>query len=202
MKKVPITATILAGGKGSRMQGQDKGLVMFQNRPLYQHVIERIAPQVDTIMINCNRNIEQYKLSGLPLFSDDLPGYLGPLAGIYSALLHSQTDWNLIVSCDTPFLPDDLVNRLIHAISKDPQKMAAYVYDGERYHPTILLIHKNACPKLKQFIDNKERKTVLFLQSIESIKVYFSDKKQCFININTIEQLHFLKIKILENKTE
>ncbi|MDF7670729.1 molybdenum cofactor guanylyltransferase MobA [Orbaceae bacterium ESL0721] len=196
IKKPLITATILSGGQGSRMQGQDKGLAILQGKPLYQHVIEQIKGQVESIMISCNRNIDQYQLAGLPIFTDDIQGYIGPISGIYSALKHSQTDWNLIVSCDTPFLPYDLVARLTSAISEQPSALAAYVHDGERAHPTTLLIHKKSISELKQFINQGNRKLILFLKSISAIKVSFSDKKQCFENINTLKNLHFLDKRV------
>lgn len=185
-----ITAIILAGGQGSRMDGQDKGLAILQGKPLYQHVIDHIKSQVATIMISANRNIETYKLSSYAVFVDDLPGYLGPLSGIYSGLLHSQTEWNLIVSCDTPFLPDDLVSRFKQSIA-DSITSAAYAFDGERHHPTILLIHKSTIPKLKQYLEHDGRKLMLFLQQIKAIAVDFSDKKACFMNMNTPEDLEY-----------
>lgn len=211
IKKKSITATILAGGQGYRMNGLDKGWVIFKNKPLFQHVIDHIRPQVNSIMISCNRNLDRYQQTGLPVFQDDLAGYLGPLAGIYSGLLHSQTDWNLMVSCDTPFLPDDLVNRLfsrivdkitdnmidnreqnhpLSSLSSSTIPPTVYVFDGERYHPTILLIHKQIAPKLKKFLENGDRKLQLFLQTIHAVTADFSDKKACFININSLDDLH------------
>ncbi|MDF7666781.1 molybdenum cofactor guanylyltransferase MobA [Orbaceae bacterium ESL0727] len=196
MKNSTITAIILAGGQGSRMNGQDKGLVNYQNRPLYQHVSDRIKPQVGAMMISCNRHIDQYNTAGYPVFIDDFAGYLGPLSGIYSGLLRSQTDWNLFVSCDTPFLPDDLVSRLVNAISTQFQSsqsalhhLAAYVFDGERHHPTLLLIHKQALLPLKQYLEQGDRKLMLFLQQIEAIAVNFSDEKASFVNMNTLADL-------------
>lgn len=183
-----ITAIVLAGGQGSRMGGQDKGLVVLNNKPLYQHVICRIAHQVNFVMINCNRHIERYQLAGYPTFYDVLTGYLGPLSGIYSGLLRSDTPWNLFVSCDTPFLPSDLVSRfLAHIADHD----AAYAFDGEQDHPTILLIHKRLVPQLKAYLDNGNRKLMLFLTQINAIAIDFSDQKIAFTNINTPDNLAY-----------
>jgi len=185
---MPITAIILAGGKSVRMNGNDKGLLLFKNKPLYCHVIDKIATQVNHIIINSNRNISLYRQANYSVINDVLPGFLGPLAGIYSGLINSQTDWNLIVSCDTPFLPADLVTRLKQ---KAINHQAAYVFDGEKYHPTILLIRREVAEKIKQYLIQGDRKLMLFLQSIDAISVNFSDKKQSFVNINTPEDLNF-----------
>lgn len=186
MSKLSITAIILAGGQSLRMNGKDKGLLLLKDKPLYQHAIDCIKQQVDSIMINCNRNSYQYQLSGYPTFSDDLKGFYGPLSGIYSGLLRSITDWNLFISCDTPFLPDDLIARLtVYTVNNS----AVYPNDGQYSHPTILLIHKSVIPQLQTYLIQGERKLWLFLEKINAKAVDFSDKAHCFVNINTPETL-------------
>lgn len=192
MENLPITAIILAGGQSLRMHGEDKGLMMLNNKPLFQHVIDHIKPQVSNIMINCNRHCDQYQKAGYPTFSDDHKGYLGPLSGIYSGLLRSTTPWNLFVSCDTPFLPNDLIARL--AIYT-PAHHAIYPFDGQHSHPTILLIHRSITPQLKTYLAQGERKLMLFLSSIKAQAVDFSDKPTSFINVNTPEMLESLNQK-------
>ena len=88
-----ITAVILAGGKGRRLEGQDKGLVVYQDKPLIQHVIERIQPQVANIVINANRNQEEYKRFGFPVISDEMSDFQGPLAGFSTAMKSVKTDF-------------------------------------------------------------------------------------------------------------
>ncbi|MWN05328.1 molybdenum cofactor guanylyltransferase MobA [Gilliamella sp. Pas-s95] len=193
MEKPSITAIILAGGKSTRMNGNDKGLLLLQQKPLYQHVIDRIQPHVDALMINCNRHIQQYQKAGYPVFSDDLAGFCGPLSGIYSGLLRSKTDWNLFISCDTPFLPDDLIDRLAVYTANNS---AIYPYDGQYHHPTILLIHKTTIPQLQAYLEQGERKLMLFLEQISAKSVDFSDKAACFININTVEELNAFNQKV------
>ncbi|MCO6544683.1 MAG: molybdenum cofactor guanylyltransferase MobA [Gilliamella sp.] len=186
MEKPSITAIILAGGKSTRMNGNDKGLLLLHQKPLYQHVIDCIKPHVDAIMINCNRHTEQYQKAGYPIFSDDLAGFCGPLSGIYSGLLRSKTDWNLFVSCDTPFLPNDLITRL----SKYTQNhQAIYPFDEKYHHPIILLIHKTVAQQLKIYLEQGNRKLMLFLEQVNAKSVDFNDKASCFININTLEEL-------------
>ncbi|MFQ0990985.1 molybdenum cofactor guanylyltransferase MobA [Gilliamella apicola] len=186
MRKLSITAIILAGGQSNRMNGKDKGLMLLAGKPLYQHVIDRIEPQVNFVMINCNRHADLYSSLGYFVFCDDLKGFLGPLSGIYSGLLRSTTDWNLFVSCDTPFLPEDLIDRLAKFTATH---QAIYPFDGENDHPTILLIHKNIIPQLKKYLDNGDRKLMLFLKQINAIAVDFSENPSSFTNINTLEML-------------
>ncbi|QIQ20489.1 molybdenum cofactor guanylyltransferase MobA [Zophobihabitans entericus] len=188
MLKPPITAIILAGGKGTRMGGQDKGLMMLKNRPVYLHIIDKLQPQVSSIMINANRNQDIYCQSGYPVFADLMADYQGPLAGIYSGLYYAKTDWVLFVSCDTPFLPTNLVDKLWQQMGKHK---IAYVYDGERNHPTLMLINKSQITDLKNYLDNNDRKLQIFLAGQDSIAVDFSEQKLSFTNINTQEELDY-----------
>lgn len=196
MEKLPITAIILAGGQSNRMNGVDKGLMLLAGKPLFQHVINRIKPQVDLLMVNCNRHVDQYHSLGYPVFCDDLKGFLGPLSGIYSGLLRSTTTWNLFVSCDTPFLPNDLIVRLVKFAATH---QAIYPFDGGKDHPTILLINKSITPQLKNYLEEGNRKLMLFLQQINSIAVDFSDKPASFTNINTVEMLESASFAIKAN---
>ncbi|MCX8656250.1 molybdenum cofactor guanylyltransferase MobA [Gilliamella sp. B2840] len=193
MQKLSITAIILAGGQSNRMNGKDKGLMLLAGKPLYQHVIDRIKPHVNFIMINCNRHIDQYSSLGYLVFCDDLKGFLGPLSGIYSGLLKSTTDWNLFVSCDTPFLPDDLIDRLVKFTTTH---QAIYPFDGKNDHPTILLIHKSIAPQLNKYLVNGDRKLMLFLKQINAIAVDFSENPSGFTNINTLEMLEKANVLI------
>src|SRR5687767_9816016 len=107
-----VTGVILAGGQGSRMGGIDKGLRDFRGRPLVGHAIERLAPQVDELLINANRNPEAYARFGYPVIADEIPGFAGPLAGFERGLAHARGDLVVTAPCDSPFLPADLVERL------------------------------------------------------------------------------------------
>lgn len=197
MEKLPITAIILAGGQSNRMNGVDKGLMLLAGKPLFQHVIDRIKPQVDFIMINCNQHADQYGSLNYPIFGDDLKGFLGPLAGIYSGLLRSNTDWNLFVSCDTPFLPVDLLARLAKFSATH---QAIFPFDGKDNHPTILLINKSVIAQLKKYLENGDRKLMLFLKKIHATAVNFSDTPTSFININTVDMLESANLAIEANK--
>lgn len=188
MLKIPITAIILAGGQGVRMGKIDKGLQLLKGKPLYCHVIDRIKPQVDYIIVNANQHFDEYEQGTYCVVRDEIPGFLGPLAGIYSGLTHSKTDWNVIVSCDTPFLPTDLVSRLEN---KTAGKVLTYVFDGEKTHPTLLFIHRSLANEIKDYLTRGNRKLQGFLESVDGVTVDFSDKKEAFININTTEELAY-----------
>src|SRR5438445_12607980 len=107
-----VTGLILAGGKGSRMGGVDKGLQSFRGKRLIDHVYERFAPQVGGIIINANQNQEEYKSFGVRVVSDAIGGFAGPLAGFHAGLSISKRPFLASVPCDSPFLPTDLVERL------------------------------------------------------------------------------------------
>ena len=107
-----ITGLILAGGRGSRMGGVDKGLQNHLGMPLAMHALLRLGPQVGEIMINANRNLGAYEAMGVPVWPDTLPDYAGPLAGFLAGLEHCETPYLVTVPCDSPLFPDDLVQRL------------------------------------------------------------------------------------------
>lgn len=183
-----INAVILAGGQGQRMSGEDKGLLLLKNKPLYQYVLERLQGQVATILINANRNLSCYQQSGYPVFSDQRADFIGPLAGIYQGLQQINSDWGLFVSCDTPFLPTDLAERLFY---ERKGRSAAFVFDGERAHPTLLLLHRQNQLLLADYLATGARKLRVFLQQIRAQPVDFSDCPQCFININHPQELTY-----------
>ena len=181
-----ITAVILAGGKGSRLGGIDKGLVKLNNLPLVQHTVNRIQPQVANIIISANRNIDSYKKLGFPVYEDEITDYAGPLAGILKALQHCETEWLLIVPADSPFIPTDLASRL--ALNIDDAKIVI-PDDGEHLHPTFALIHKSQQDSLKNYLEKGERKARAWMQQQPHAIVDFSDQADAFMNINTEGEL-------------
>lgn len=183
-----ITAVILAGGAGRRMGGQDKGLLRLNGRPLILHVLERLTPQCDTILININRHREAYAEFGHTLIEDSLPGGLGPLAGLLTALEHSQSDYVISVPCDTPQLPRDLVSRMLESLQESDAEVCT-VDDGERLHPVILLAKRSVCANLRHYLESGRRKVHDWFYSVEHCTSNFSDQPEAFMNINTPEQL-------------
>ncbi|WP_315708846.1 molybdenum cofactor guanylyltransferase MobA [Brenneria uluponensis] len=181
-----ITGVILAGGQAIRMGGKDKGLMELDGKPLYQLVLSRLAPQVDKIIINANRNQVIYQQSGYPVVNDINKNYAGPLAGVLTGLVTVKTEWVIFVPCDVPALPLDLVSRLWQGRG---DKKAAYATDGNRAHPTLLLIHTNLASALDEYLAKGDRKLMLFLNKIDAQSVSFSDQPQAFRNFNTTDDL-------------
>ncbi|MGV6987398.1 molybdenum cofactor guanylyltransferase MobA [Testudinibacter sp. P80/BLE/0925] len=188
MKTQPISAVILCGGLSRRMQGADKGLQLLQGKPLFSHVRARLQSQVGQILINANRHQQHYAKCGLPVFMDELDGFLGPLSGMLSGLKHSAHDWVLFVPCDAPFLPLDLAQRLLSAVSA-PGLDLAYASDGEREHPTFALLHKRVIADLQNYLQHGGRKVRDFMQQQRYAVVDFSDQPQAFANFNYLQQL-------------
>ncbi|KQN63232.1 MULTISPECIES: molybdenum cofactor guanylyltransferase MobA [unclassified Erwinia] len=184
--KATITGVILAGGRGSRMGGNDKGLLLYRNQPLYQHVLYRLRPQVDRVWINANRNIALYQQSGLPVIRDTLADFPGPLAGMLSALLQAETEWLAFSSCDTPHLPDNLVE---HLWRHKGLAKAVWARAEQRDHPTLALLHRDLAGLLAQYLARGERKLLLFLQQAGGHSVEFSLTGRAFDNINQPEDL-------------
>lgn len=187
LNKHDITAVILAGGKGRRMDGEDKGLVKLENRPLIEYVIDAISPQVETIILNANRNQELYARYGYPVVSDTLLDYQGPLAGFICALKSSTTSHIVTLPCDGPFVPTDLVERLICALTENNAEIAV-AHDGDRMQPVYSLIPTTLSNSLNAFLDSGERKIDLWYKQHRVALADFSGCPETFRNINTAEQ--------------
>ena len=184
-----ITAVILAGGKGRRLEGQDKGLVYYKGKPLIEHVLNRIEPQVKTVIINANRNIETYRNYGYPVINDELSDFQGPLAGFSAAMKVAGTPYIVTLPCDGPLLADDLVTRFIKALKSATKPDTLVVaHDGTRHQPVYTLLPVITLDSLQRFLARGDRKIDLWFQSHPVIYANFSDKPESFSNINTEAQ--------------
>ena len=186
-----ITGIVLAGGQGSRMGGVDKGLVAFRGRPLVAHVIERLRPQVDAILVNANRNPEGYAAFSHPVISDEIEGFAGPLAGFERGLAHAQTELVATVPCDSPFLPSDLVARLRAALEAQSADIAFARTSGQP-HPVFCLMRRTVHGSLRQFLATGERKIDRWTATLAMVEVPFDDEA-AFANINTAGELAALE---------
>jgi molybdopterin-guanine dinucleotide biosynthesis protein A len=184
-----IDAVILAGGMARRMGGNDKGLADLNGKAMICHTIDKLNSQVDGIMINANRNQAQYKQWGHTVFSDQDSGYLGPLAGMVTALKKTQADYLLVVPCDCPTLPDDLVARLLAALELQ-QADLAIASDGQHEQPVILLLKPHLATSMQAFLDGGDRKVFLWYSQHKVAVESFADQPNAFVNINTLEQKH------------
>jgi molybdopterin-guanine dinucleotide biosynthesis protein A len=181
-----LSWVILAGGRASRMGGNDKGLILLNNEPLIKTVYDRLTNQVDDIKINANRNHGIYSQFA-PVFNDEISGFQGPLAGIHASLLQSSTSWVGFTPCDAPNIPDDLVKRLSATLEHGKEVYVAN--DGTHAQPVFSIWHKNALPKLSAFLQAGDRKIKMLLEKCDTVYVDFSDNPDTFINLNTPEQL-------------
>jgi len=189
--KKNITAVILAGGKGQRLEGQDKGLVPYKGKTLIKHVIERLQPQVGNMVINANRNQEIYVDYGYPIISDEMSDFQGPLAGFATAMKMVKTDYIVTLPCDGPSLPLDLIQRMLTTLNtfNDASNCVAVAHDGERLQPVHALIPVTLIDSLEKFLANGDRKVDLWYAQHELVLVDFSDQPDAFFNINKKEQL-------------
>nr|WP_202401492.1 MULTISPECIES: molybdenum cofactor guanylyltransferase MobA [Citrobacter] len=181
-----ITGVVLAGGKARRMGGADKGLLELDGKPLWKHVADTLASQLETVVINANRHQDIYQQSGLKVIPDSLADFPGPLAGMLSVLQQEKGDWFLFCPCDTPYIPRNLVARLKAQRNNAP---VVWVHDGERDHPTIALVNRSVAPFLQEYLRSGERRVMVFMRQAGGHAVDFSDFKQAFVNVNTPEEL-------------
>ncbi|MEA3160263.1 MAG: molybdenum cofactor guanylyltransferase [Gammaproteobacteria bacterium] len=193
--KDAVTGLVLAGGRGTRMGGVDKGLQMHLGVPLAQYALERLRPQVGALMLNANRNLDAYKSMGAPVWPDEIPEYPGPLAGMLAGLTHCSTPYLATVPCDTPNFPPDVVARLAEALEIDGEMATAYTQEAEglRAQPVFCLMKASLRDSLNAFIRSGERKTGLFAAQHHSTRVVFHDPA-AFANANTLDELADLQI--------
>ncbi|OLO04177.1 MULTISPECIES: molybdenum cofactor guanylyltransferase MobA [Salinicola] len=179
-----VTGVLLAGGRGQRMGGVDKGWVSLDGVPLVQQALQRLAPQVGGIVISANRHIDRYRRLGYPVVVDSLPDYPGPLAGALGALHHVATSWILLAPVDMPWLPADLLSRLSNDLGESD---IAVAHDGERLQPLVALIRSSLVEDLAQWLDAGGGKVVGWYARHRWCQVDFSDRSAQFVNLNTPE---------------
>jgi molybdopterin-guanine dinucleotide biosynthesis protein A len=195
-----ITGVILAGGRGSRMGGVDKGLQNFNGMPMALHTLLRLQPQVGEMMINANRNLGAYESFGVPVWPDVLADYAGPLAGFLTALERCETPWLVTVPCDTPLFPADLVARLAQAAQEQECEIAmaaAREEDGQiRTQPVFCLLRVELLESLVKFTQGGGRKIDAWTAQHKTAIVPFDqpgDEPKAFFNANTLTELHHLE---------
>lgn len=186
MLDFPCSAIVLAGGRATRLGGIDKALVPLAGRPLLAHVLEHLAPQVDDIVINCNRNEDAMASFGHPLIGDQLADYAGPLAGIAAALPYCRHDTVLVVPCDTPFLPRDLRTQLAAALKPDTDLVITH--DGKRLQPLFMLLRRRLAESLNDYLAAGERKVEIWCMRQKTAIARY-ENPGAFINLNTPEEL-------------
>jgi molybdopterin-guanine dinucleotide biosynthesis protein A len=193
--KSEITGLILAGGRGSRMGGVDKGLQAHLGMPLAMHALLRLSPQVGEAMINANRNLAAYESMGVPVWPDALADYPGPLAGFLAGLEHCATPFLATVPCDSPHFPEDLVARLAERLDGENAEIAiaATREDGElRLQPVFCLMKAMVMESLVAFTGRGQRKIDAWTATLRQVAVEFDDAR-AFVNANTLAELRGLQ---------
>lgn len=180
-----VTAVILAGGLATRMGGIDKGLLDYRGHKLIEHVMHRVAPQVDDIIISSNRNLRVYEGFGLAVVPDGEGEFRGPLGGLAAATGNIESSLILSVACDMPNLPADLVARLRAALGEHEVAVAA-TRDGTQN--VIALYRSQVCKQLAAYLASGQRKVADWQADLSRVIVQFDDRAE-FININTPQDL-------------
>lgn len=204
ISKQDITGLILAGGRGSRMGGIDKGLQPFNGQALALHALQRLQPQVGNCLLNANRSLDTYRSFGVPVHTDVLPDYAGPLAGFLTGLTHCRTPWLLTVPCDSPCFPTNLAQRMsaVAAHAHATIVLATAPEAGRdgvlclRPQPVFALLHRSLLPSLQAFVAQGGRKIDGWTQQHPQALCPFDtahDDAQAFSNANTLQELHALE---------
>jgi molybdopterin-guanine dinucleotide biosynthesis protein A len=183
-----VTVVILAGGKGRRMGGKDKGLIAFKNDSLIKHIIDAISQQTNTILINANRNIEKYAEYGYPVIEDSLSDFQGPLAGFMAAMSVAETDYILTLPCDGPIIVENYVEEMISRLNRTGSEIVV-ASDGQRMQPVYALIPVKLQSSLQKFLGDGERKIDKWYQQHQTSLAEFNDESGVFTNMNTPEDI-------------
>ena len=194
----PLSAVVLAGGRATRMGGDDKGLMHFLGEPLAARISAALAPQVAEVMVNANRNLARYRQLGYKVVEDKLQDHQGPLAGMHAALLEATHPWLLTIPCDGPFVATDYATRMLAAATAKNTELAV-AHDGQRPQPVYSLIHRNLAPALAQFLKTGKRKIDHWHAQHPLAKVDFSTEPTLFTNVNTPAQLAELEEQLSSN---
>jgi molybdenum cofactor guanylyltransferase len=180
-----ITGLILAGGRGRRMGGTDKGLVDWHGKPLVEHVVERLRPQVATLRISANRNLDRYR-AWAPVIEDPEPSaFAGPLTGILTALRTTTTDWLAVAPCDLPALPLDAIARLAAGLAGS---RAAYAAPDGQGHSLVCLLHRSLAPELARHVGDGGARVGAWFAMCGATAVPFADAA-AFVNLNAAADL-------------
>ncbi len=181
-----ITGIVLAGGRGMRVHGMDKGLIAYRGRPLAEQALNALRPQVDTLLISANRNLDRYREFGVAVIADHHPDQPGPLAGLAAGLRAATTEWLVSLPCDTTGVPDDTVRRLVDG-AEAAGAFAAYARSADGPQYTVCALHRRLAEPLDIAIADGRRAVRDFLHAHDAVAVDFSD---CVLeNRNTPEAI-------------
>jgi molybdopterin-guanine dinucleotide biosynthesis protein A len=196
-RRSDVTGVVLAGGRGRRMGGVDKGLATLAGKPMVAHVLDVLCRQVGIVMINANRSIDEYAKFGYPVVADIVGDYSGPLAGMATALQHAVTPYVLTAPCDSPLLAEDLAERLYATLVNEDAEISV-AHDGQRMHPVFVLMQRQLLPSLRAYLEAGERKIDCWFERHRLAISDFSDEPDTFLNVNSPEERAALELKLAE----
>lgn len=182
-----LSAIVLSGGQSRRMRRVDKGLMNLGGKPMISYVLNRLRQHVSDISISTNNN-HAYALFGYPMVNDVMANNVGPLAGIHAGLCAATTQRILIVPCDCPFLDTALCVRLINAMDAQ-SSLIAVAHDGEHLQTTFAVIDNTLKDSLRDYLNRGGRRLITWFKEQNAIEVDYSDCKESFVNINTIDDI-------------
>ena len=186
---------ILAGGEGKRMDGEDKGLVFYNNKPLIKSVIEKIEPQINNVVISANRNIDRYKKFGHPVVNDlastqenNKNIYQGPLAGIAAALPFCTTEWVFIIACDMPLISNNIVSQLTGGIKNNTETKNIVIAEINKSLQLAMLLNTNLLFSIESSLKNNQLKLMQWVKSNPVEVIKFTNENE-FKNFNYFKDL-------------
>jgi len=178
-----ITVLILAGGRGSRLQGRDKGLIPLLGKPAIEHLLERVKRQSSRILVSANRNLQLYRHYGYPVVCDTLEGFAGPLAGFLAGFGACQTTHMLTLPVDAPLADRHYLARMKRALEQTGAPACVAVFQGQ-LEPVYCLVERRTRPALEAYLAAGHRSAGGWLEQLGATRVDFSDVPQQFINLN------------------
>ncbi|MDI1292612.1 MAG: molybdenum cofactor guanylyltransferase [Methylobacter sp.] len=187
-----VAGVILAGGRARRMNNQDKGLMKFKGRPMVSYALAALAPVVNYVFINANRNIDQYRQFGCPVISDQTDSFDGPLAGVLTAMIHADADILVVLPCDSPLIKTEHLQKLLSTRAENNADVAV-AFDGARIHPVFFAVKTALQGSLQDYLAGDQRKVAAWLAQQNFVKVDFSREPEIFSNINTLAELSALE---------
>jgi molybdopterin-guanine dinucleotide biosynthesis protein A len=190
-----VTAVILAGGKGRRMGGEDKGLLELNGRLLIDYIIDALRPQSGHIIINANRNLDRYRASGYPVVADMLGDHFGPLAGMATGMQAATTPLLLVVPCDSPFIPAQLCSMLRIELEKKGADISV-AYDGTRIQPVCSMLRCKLLPDLLSYLNAGRRRVDTWVEQQRLALVDFSAVPDSFLNMNNPSTRQIIERKL------
>lgn len=184
------TTVILAGGRASRMGGCDKGLALYKGQPLIRYAITVAESQSRRILISANRNQEEYRAMGLPVYPDNFADYPGPLAGLVSCAPHIETPYTIVMSCDMPGISAKIIEQLKKTLSSAPEKPSAAVFrDHQTLQCGLFVCETSALNSIQASLDDNNRSVQQWLKSLNLLTLTWSEDTDAFKNINRLADL-------------